>query len=194
MRKVNLQTSSEAQDKLIRLALFFIFFVVSLPLMVNYCISGTNVSFYLRLMKEGGAENLFFLIPSLFVRAGIQGESVYKLLLLMINAATTLIAYVCFRGIFGDEIVGLIACREGAVLLMHQLVDGGVNHPGGLLTHTVYIGDNHGDELNTIELGHRLAHQVSRQLARAIDITAGRLDIIRLEILVGFHLIDAGSI
>ena len=108
MRKVNLQTSSEAQDKLIRLALFFIFFVVSLPLMVNYCISGTNVSFYLRLMKEGGAENLFFLIPSLFVRAGIQGESVYKLLLLMINAATTLIAYVCFRGIFGDEIVGLI--------------------------------------------------------------------------------------
>lgn len=108
MRKVNLQTKPEAQDKLFGLALFFIFFIVSLPLMVNYCIDGTNLSFYLRVLKEGGAENLFFLIPSLLVRAGIQGESVYKLFLLLINAATTLIAYVCFRGIFGDKIVGLV--------------------------------------------------------------------------------------
>lgn len=108
MRKVILQTKPGVQDKLIGLALFFIFFIVSLPLMVNYCIDGTNVSFYLRLLKEGGAENLFFLIPSLFVGAGIQGESVYKCLLLLINAVTTLIAYVCFRGIFGDKIVGLV--------------------------------------------------------------------------------------
>lgn len=108
MRKINLQTEPKAQDELIWLALFFIFFIVSLPLMTNYCINGANVSFYLNLLKEGGAENLFFLIPSLFVRAGIQGESVYKLLILLINAATSLIAYACFSGIFTDKIVGLV--------------------------------------------------------------------------------------
>lgn len=108
MREVKLRRKTELQSKLVVLGLFAVLFVVSLPLMVNYCIDGTNVSFYLRQLEEGGAENLFFLLPSLLIRAGMSGEAVYKLLLFLINAATTLITWFCLRDIFSDSIVGLI--------------------------------------------------------------------------------------
>ncbi len=94
-------------DWKVEAGLFGIVFIVSVPLMVNYCIDGIDVSFYLRLFQEGGAENVFFLLPSLFVRAGIPGETVYKLLLFVINVITALTAYGCFRYIFTDEILGL---------------------------------------------------------------------------------------
>lgn len=108
MRKIIFRTKPELQDKLICIGLFSVFFIVSLPLMVNYCIDGTDVSFYLRQLEQGGAENLFFLIPKLLIRAGMPGESVYKMLFFLVNATTTLISYFCFKGIFSDKTVGLV--------------------------------------------------------------------------------------
>lgn len=96
------------ENKAVGMALIAIVFVVSLPLMVNYCINGVNVSFYLRQLEEGGAENLFFLLPSLITRMGISAEGAYKLTLLGCNVATALIAYCCFKGIFSDRVVGLV--------------------------------------------------------------------------------------
>ncbi len=77
---------------------------------------------------------------------------------------------------------------------MYQLIDGGVNHPGRLLAHAVDIGNNNRNEFNTVELCDRLSHQVRRQLTGTVDVPAGRLNIIRLKIFIGFHLVDAGGI
>lgn len=88
-------------------ALCAVVLVVSLPLMTNYCIDGVNVSFYLRQL-ERGCEDIFLLAPSLLVKAGLPTEFVYKSLLFVLNIATAAIAYFCFRGIFQDEVTGLI--------------------------------------------------------------------------------------
>lgn len=88
-------------------ALCAVVLVVSLPLMTNYCIDGVNVSYYIRQL-ERGCEDIFLLVPSLFVKAGLSTEFVYKCLLFALNIATAAIAYFCFRGIFRDEVTGLI--------------------------------------------------------------------------------------
>ena len=77
---------------------------------------------------------------------------------------------------------------------MDELADGGVNHPRGFFTHAIDVGDDDRDEFHTGHFGDRFAHQVRRQLARAVDVAARRVNIIRLKILVGFHLVDAGCI
>lgn len=89
-------------------ALCAVVLVVSLPLMTNYCIDGVNVSYYIRQLERGGCEDIFLLVPSLLVKAGFSTEFVYKSLLFVLNIATAAIAYFCFRGIFGDEVTGLI--------------------------------------------------------------------------------------
>lgn len=82
--------------------------VVSLPLMTNYCIDGVDVSYYLRQLERGGWEDISLLAPSLLVRAGLSAEFVYKLYLFILNIATAVISYLCFRGIFRDDVTGLI--------------------------------------------------------------------------------------
>jgi len=113
MRKIMQRNADVRQDavtgaKCLRIiSLVAIITVASLPLMVNYCIDGINVSFYLRVLAEGGAENLFFLLPSLLVRVGMPLESAYMLMLFLVNVATALIAYVSFGKMFGSSSIGL---------------------------------------------------------------------------------------
>ena len=90
-----------------RWALGVIVLMVSVPLMVNYCIDGVDVSFYLSRLTKVSPVNIFLLLPSLLVRAGMGAEFVYKLFLLALNIATAIIAYLCFRGIFQDRVTGL---------------------------------------------------------------------------------------
>lgn len=87
------------------LALGVIVLVVSVPLMTNYCIDGVNVSFYLGRLESVCPEDIFLLLPALAVRAGIQTETVYKLVLFGLNFLTAVIAYLCFCGIFQDRTV-----------------------------------------------------------------------------------------
>lgn len=89
-------------------ALGVIVFTVSVPLMVNYCIDGVDVSFYLRQLTKVSPVNVFLLLPSLLVKAGIAAESVYKLLLFALNILTAIIAYLCFQGIFQDRVTAIV--------------------------------------------------------------------------------------
>lgn len=100
--------STDFRRKLNLAAVLAIVLVVSLPLMTNYCIDGVDVSYYLRQLERGGWEDISLLIPSLLVRAGLPTEFVYKLFLFGLNAATAAISYFCFRGIFRDDVTGLI--------------------------------------------------------------------------------------
>lgn len=90
------------------LALGVIVLVVSVPLMTNYCIDGVDVSFYLRQLEEVRPGNVFLLLPSAIVRAGMSAELVYKFLLFLLNVMTAVISYLCFRGIFRDCLTGMI--------------------------------------------------------------------------------------
>lgn len=89
------------------LALGAIALTVSVPLMTNYCIDGVDVSFYLRRLGSVRPEDLFLLLPSLMVRAGMERELAYKLLLAFLNVATAVVSYFCFRGIFQDKLVAV---------------------------------------------------------------------------------------
>lgn len=82
--------------------------LASLPLMVNYCIDARNVSYFLRVLERGGAENPFFALPSLLIRFGMSSEGAYKLLLFVLNAATVYTAYASFRSIFSDTAAGIV--------------------------------------------------------------------------------------
>lgn len=90
------------------LALGVVVLAVSVPLMTNYCIDGVNVSFYLRRLERIYPEDIFLLLPSLIVRAGMPVEFVYKLFLFGLNVATAGIAYLCFYGIFRDRLTGVM--------------------------------------------------------------------------------------
>lgn len=87
------------------MALVVIVLVGSVPLMTNYCIDGVDVSFYLWKFKTVCPEDIFLLLPSLFVRMGMRTEAVYKLLLFALNVITAVISYFCFRGIFQDRMI-----------------------------------------------------------------------------------------
>lgn len=89
-------------------ALAAVALLASLPLMVNYCIDARNVSFYLRVLERGGAENPFFWLPSLLIRTGMPAESAYKLLLFLLNVMTACTAYISFRHIFSDTVIGVL--------------------------------------------------------------------------------------
>lgn len=88
-------------------ALGAVVLAVSVPLMTNYCIDGVNVSFYFRRLERICPEDIFLLLPSLLVRAGMSVEFVYKLLLFGLNLVTAGIAYLCFHGIFRDRLTGV---------------------------------------------------------------------------------------
>ena len=109
--------------------------VVSVPLMVDYLIYGMDLIFHL-IRIEGVREGLaggqfpvriqpnwlnghgyaasifygdtFLAIPAMLRMLGFSIQTAYKLFLLILNAATALIAYVCFKRCFRDEYVGLI--------------------------------------------------------------------------------------
>lgn len=89
-------------------ALGVIVLTVSVPLMVNYCIDGVDVSFYLRQLTKASSENIFLLLPSLMVKAGMEAEFVYKLFLAVLNLVTAVVAFFCFQRIFQDKVTGLI--------------------------------------------------------------------------------------
>lgn len=108
MREVKRLSEKDLQEGLTGLALLAVIGIASLPLTADFCIGGTDAGFYARQLQAGRAENLFFLLPSFLLRAGMPGEAVYKLLLFFINAASALTAYFCFRNIFSDKAVGLI--------------------------------------------------------------------------------------
>lgn len=109
--------------------------LVSLPLMVDYCINGMDLIFHLIriegvkdalaggqfpvriqpnwLYGNGYATSIFYgdtflTVPALLRMLGFSVQSAYKLFLLVLNGATALIAYVCFKGCFHDEYLGLI--------------------------------------------------------------------------------------
>lgn len=92
------------------IGLFVIFFLASLPLMTHYVMHGNDVSFYLRLLAQGGWENVLYLPFIGLCRLGGGVELSYKLLLLAINALTTWTSYVCFQRLFESRTVGVVGC------------------------------------------------------------------------------------
>lgn len=96
-----------SRENLHKWALLVIALAASVPLMVNYCIDGVDVSFYLRLLERVSSANLYMLLPALLVRVGLDTEFVYKLFLFGLNFVTAVIAYRCFFGIFKDRAIGV---------------------------------------------------------------------------------------
>lgn len=105
-KKVNLLS----RENLHIWALLAVILAVSVPLMTNYCIKGVDVGFYVKLLGKVCPGNVFLLFPSLLVRVGMGAEAAYKLFLFGLNVATVMIAYLCFRGIFQDRVIGVIGC------------------------------------------------------------------------------------
>ena len=66
------------------------------------------VSFYLRRLESVRPEDVFLLLPSLMVRAGMETELAYQLFLAALNAFTAVTAYLCFRGIFQDKLIAVM--------------------------------------------------------------------------------------
>jgi len=99
---------AENRKWLINVGLCVVILAASLPLLVNYCIDGVNVGFYIKQMEQGGYRDVFFLIPRALVRMGMPAEWAYRLMLFFINAAAALIAYRAFGRMFEDDVVGLI--------------------------------------------------------------------------------------
>ncbi len=125
----------ERKNRILLIGLIGIILVDSVPLLVDYCISGVDLLFHLiRIegLKDGllGGQfpvriepnwlfghgyasaifysDLFLVIPSALRMVGFSMQGAYQLSLLFYNIVTALIAYWCFRGIFKDEYVGLI--------------------------------------------------------------------------------------
>lgn len=108
--------------------------VVSVPLLTDYCLGGSNLgatlsqinvaceslgkAFPIRLGPLGSMDygysgasfqaNVFYLFPALLHLLGMELGSAYKWALLLLNLATALLADVCFRKISGRREIGLI--------------------------------------------------------------------------------------
>lgn len=116
-------------------ALLGIITAVSVPLLVDYCLQGMDLIFHL-IRIEGVKEGLlsgqfpvriqpnwlhgygyatsvfygdtFLLIPAALRLIGLPVQTAYRLFLLIINAATALIAYACFHRIFRKRTIGIV--------------------------------------------------------------------------------------
>ena len=110
--------------------------VVSVPLLTDYCMNGMDLIFHL-IRIEGVKKGLlsgqmpvriqpnwfsgygyassvfygdtFLVLPALLRMIGLPIQAAYKLFLLVLNIATALVAYVCFKNSFRDSWAGLIA-------------------------------------------------------------------------------------
>ncbi len=108
--------------------------VISVPLLTDYVLAGTNLQASLsriEAIKEGmgkifplrvapmqtldygygGAQfeaDLFLLIPALLRLVGFGVDVSYKLFLFLIHVATAVIAYICFTKVFGRREIGLM--------------------------------------------------------------------------------------
>lgn len=91
-------------------ALILICFLSCLPLLTNYVVGGKDTTYYLRILSEGGADNLLLLPFEGLVRLGLSADAVYKFLILCINLVTTLLSYAGFLGIFREKKVAVIGC------------------------------------------------------------------------------------
>ena len=117
------------------IGLVTVIMVVSVPLMTDYLINGMDLIFHL-IRIEGVKEGLaggqfpvriqpnwlnghgyaasvfygdtFLVIPALLRMVGFSIQTAYKLFLLIVNAATALIAYTCLKRCFRDEYLGLL--------------------------------------------------------------------------------------
>lgn len=69
--------------------------VASLPVLVNYNIVGEELLWYLM-----EAETLL----------GFSVDGFYRLFVALVNLATAVMGYVCFRKVFGNSVLGVLAC------------------------------------------------------------------------------------
>lgn len=108
--------------------------IVSVPLLTNYCLDGSSLPATLSqitCMSQGignvfpirtgtlgtmsygysGASfqaNVFYWIPSLFYRLGMDLGHAYKWTLFLLNLLTTFVSFLCFRGCSGHREIGWI--------------------------------------------------------------------------------------
>lgn len=123
-----------AENKNVCLALGITVLLASLPLMTNYVIGGSDIIFHLMriegikdgllagqfpvriapewLYGHGYAASVFYgdtllYIPALLRLIGFTVQDSYKMFLFLLNAATALTAYECFRRMFGNRYLGV---------------------------------------------------------------------------------------
>lgn len=136
-----------AENKKVCLILSITVILASLPLMTNYVVGGGDIIFHLMriegikdgllsgqfpvriapewLYGHGYATSVFYgdtflYIPAIFRMIGFTVQDSYKLFLFILNLATALIAYECFRRIFSDRYLGVF-CSSIYTLSIYRI-------------------------------------------------------------------------
>lgn len=78
--------------------------------------------FYLGYANPALYPQLFLYIPAMFVYFGMSLMNAYKLFIVIINAATAIISYLCFKKIFNSRFIGLLTA-VAYTLCLYRLID-----------------------------------------------------------------------
>ncbi len=144
-----LRKNNNGENRLIVLALLFTVVFAGFPLLTNYLISNADLFYHLmriegikdgllqgqfpvRIQPEwiaghGYADavmypNLLLYIPAFFRIVGLPMQTAYKLFMFLVNGATCLISFACYRRMSGNKWIGLL-CAFLSTCSVYRIYD-----------------------------------------------------------------------